>query len=348
MLLRSMKRALAIGMMITFVPPLGMAAAVAADRTWRFNVVDAESRPDARNMAAFAEDINREAGEKLKVDVFFAESLGVKAADSLRMLSAGAMEMSQLYAGYFGRDAPELAMAFIQGPVLDPQENVKVFPTVAEIYSAYYQDRWDVQVVGWALQPHADVYVLCKDGVGTLTDLRSRKLRVWAKDQVETFEKLGVAAQIVPQNDLYLAVQTGVVDCALYPPQAVKSLSLQEVVDFGSYLHTYSNVPTAIGVNRAAWETLPPDVQQVVLEAGKKLTARTLEQAVDMSHDKAAIEEFSQNGSLEIIAPFPKADREQFYQALSEVWKVQADEVGGNAPEYRERVMKALEAARKD
>ncbi|TDA93150.1 C4-dicarboxylate ABC transporter substrate-binding protein, partial [Halomonas marinisediminis] len=85
--------------------------------------------------------------------------------------------------------------------------------------------------------------------VRTLDDLRTKKLRVWSGDQVETFTKLGVAAQIVGQTELYVALQTGVVDCAVYPALFAHTISLHEVTDYASYLYPVAGVPYVLGVS---------------------------------------------------------------------------------------------------
>jgi len=39
---------------------------------------------------------------------------------------------------------------------------------------------------------------------------------------------------------------------------------------------------------------------------------------------------------------FPAADRERFLLAVSATWEELADGAGGNAPEYRKRVLQAI------
>jgi len=57
---------------------------------------------------------------------------------------------------------------------------------------------------------------------------------VWSKDQVDTFERLGVSAQIIPQTEMHVALRTGVVDCAVYPALFAHTVSLQEVAKYAS------------------------------------------------------------------------------------------------------------------
>jgi len=321
----------------------GEAAAQAIE--WRMDVSIVQARPEAKYLGQFADRINENARGRLKVTVFYGSSLGIGQADTLRSLKAGSVEVAQLYAGYFGRDAPDLALAIVQGVVLTPEEGRKIVAPLTEIYREYYEG-WNTKVVGWVTAQVYDISVFCKQPVNSLADLKGKKLRVWSKDQVDVFTRLGVPAQIIGQNDLYIALQTGVVDCALYVAAIAKTISLQEVTKYAAYLHTYSPLPSAIGVSRRAWDKLPPDLQAVVLEAGDWVYRKALDNILDSGDEDKARQEFTQAGAVKFLEPFPIADRKALYEAASEVWKQSAEKVGRRAPQYYRTVSGALEKIR--
>ena len=45
---------------------------------------------------------------------------------------------------------------------------------------------------------------------------------------------------------------------------------------------------------------------------------------------------------VEWLGDFPAEDSKMFVEAVSETWKLLAEEAGGRAPEYRERVLESL------
>ena len=236
--------------------------------TWRLDLFTVETRPESPYVAEFAQRVFEKSNERLKIDVFYGGALGIKQAEHLRALKTGTVEMVTLYAGYYGRDAPDLAVSLVQGVLLTPQEIVYINPTLLEIYGEAFAD-WDAVLIGSINPPATEISVFCKDPVNTLEGLKDHKLRVWSKDQVDTFAKLGIPAQIVPQSDLYVALQTGVLDCGLYTLRVAHTISLQEVTDYYVHLHTASALPFVLAVSRRHWEKLPKDIQDVVLEAGE-------------------------------------------------------------------------------
>jgi len=319
-------------------------AASAAEVEWRLNINLNEARPGAKAAAAFAWRFEERSKGRMKINVS-APALGGGEADTLRVLRSGGVEMSQVYAGYLARDLPDVAGALPQGVILSQQEMVEIMPVMEDMYRTAY-GKWDATIVAFIHDAIYDISIFCKDKVDNLQTLKTKKVRVWSKDQVDTFAKLGVPAQIIGQNELYLALQTGVVDCAAYVAGVAKTISLQEVTKYAARLHTYSALPNAIAVSNRHWKALPKDLQDVVLEAGRWITAESARSLTDTSMEEAAKKEFAEKKTVTWLGDFPKADQQAFYKAANDVWAERVKTVGRDAPAYRERITKALEASR--
>ena len=65
-----------------------------AQTEWKFNNSYAPSRPESAHIRAFAADVEKRTGGKLKVSVSEGGSLGLKDADALRFMQAGTPELS--------------------------------------------------------------------------------------------------------------------------------------------------------------------------------------------------------------------------------------------------------------
>jgi len=220
-------------------------SATAANVEWKFNNGLPETRNESKELNMFAEQIGKNSGGKFKVKVYHGGSLGLKNADVLRWLPTGASEMGLVWANYVGRDAPALNAIYIQGSVGSPDEHLKALPVIRDIYEKEFAN-WGIHAVGFVALPMLEASIFCKDApVNSLAELRKKKLRVWSKDQVDIFERLGVAAQIVPQTEMYVAMKTGVVDCAVYPALYAHTVSLGEVAKYASYLFRSPACPTS-------------------------------------------------------------------------------------------------------
>jgi TRAP-type C4-dicarboxylate transport system substrate-binding protein len=337
--------ALAMGALVGCGSLMLATASAAANFEWRLNISTNEARSVSKNAARFAQRVEEKSGGRLKIKVFYGNSLGFSESDTLRVLKSGGVEMSMIYAGYLARDLPDTASALPQGVILSPGEMVQIMPQMYDIYRDSFA-KWDVTTVGWLHDAIYDISIFCKDNVGSLQALKGKKVRVWSKDQIDTFARLGISAQIIGQNDLYLALQTGVVDCSAYVAGVAKTISLQEVTKYAARLHTSSALPSAISVSNRHYNQLPKDLQAVLLEAGTWLTAETEKTLTDFSLEEAARKEFAEKKTVTWLGDFPKADQLAFYKAANDVWAERVQTVGREAPKYRDRLNKALEAAR--
>ena len=186
----------------------------------------------------------------------------------------------------------------------------------------------------------------CDEPVRPLDQLRARRLRVWSGDQVETIIKLGVSAQIVGQTELYVALQTGVVDCTVYPALFAHTISLHEVTDYASYLYPVAGVPYVLGVNEAAWASLSDAERTAVTEVPLRGfgNGQTLSGAADENEQAARARLAEQRGRVS-LDDFSDGNRAAFLDAASETWAELAAEAGGRAPEYRQRILDIDSAA---
>ena len=317
----------------------GLIAAPVSAEEWRLNNFLPETRPESAQIAQFVEEVNAATADKgFKLTLYSGGSLGLKNPDLLRVVPEGAVEMSLMWANYLGRDAPALGSVFVQGAISTVEELKAVLPVAQEIYAEEYAD-WGVSTVGYVAIPTLSVSVFCsKEPVSTLEDLKKIKLRVWAREQVETFTRLGVSAQIIPQEETYVALKTGVVDCALYPALYAGTISLQEVTNYASFLYPMASAPYTLGVEAKRWEATDPAIKEAITTAAQALWDRTNQYDSDLEKELAAREKLGVTWGPD----FPEADRQLFLAAVAETWQMLAEEAGGNAMDYRQRVLTAL------
>ncbi len=308
---------------------------------WKFNNGLPEGRGESKQLETFASDVAELSGGSLTINVFHGGSLNLKDNDVARWLPRGAVEMGLVWANYLGRDVPALNAVMIQGSVGSPDELIQALPEIQEIYTEVLAE-WDIVPTGFMALPLLKASIFCREEpVRTLDDLRTKKLRVWSNDQVETFTKLGVSAQIVGQNDLYVALQTGVVDCAVYPALFAHTISLQEVTKYASYLYPVAGVPYVLGASEGAWEGLTDAEREAVSTAAARVWERTNEYSKAEENEQAARAKLAEQG-IEFLDAFSDEDRNAFLAAASETWLAMAEEAGGDAPAYRQRILDVL------
>ena len=99
--------------------------------------------------------------------------------------------------------------------------------------------------------------------------------------------------------------------------------------------------PYILGMSAKKWNGLSKDHQKAVIDAGKGIWDRTNEYSDDHKKELAARKKLVSQG-VTWLEDFSVADRKTYTEAVTVTWKDLANEAGGKAPEYRQRVLKAL------
>ena len=308
---------------------------------WRMHSQWSEKRPEAGWLNEFAEKVKARTNGDVDITVYHGGSLNLKDADLLRTMPSGGVEAAMTIAENFSRDAPEIANIYVTGMIKDPEDHFAVAPVLKEIYSDYFAKN-DIVMVG-SMQPTLfPLQILCSDdAVNNLASLKGKKLRVFSKDLLQTFRYFDVAAQILPQSEIYLGMQKGVLDCAVYGYNSAKSVSLHEVAKYGSYFATYAAAPYPILVNKDAWEALSDDNRKAVMAVADEMYEKTAEMATDYSLEESAKEEMVGKG-FKVLDSFPTDDQQQIQKQSFIVARELAAEGGKAAEENLNKVLDAL------
>lgn len=308
---------------------------------WKFNNNYAPTRPESAHIRAFAKDLEARTNGRFKITVLEGGAMGLRDADALRWMQTGTPEIAFNWPPFLGRDAPELANLYVYGSVSTAAEHLKALPVLEQILTEGYT-KAKIGIVGFMGLPIIDATLFCRQPVRTLDELKRVKLRVGTREQVETFKALGVAAQIVPQNELYSAMQTGVIDCALYAARFAHTVSLHEVGKHATYTgFPFPPVPYVIMVNQAKYAALPADLKAALAAAAEQLKRDSSDFSKDAAAEKEAREKLKGMG-VTWHPDLSAADQDAIRKAALATWKSIASDSGATAAAYRERILKAL------
>lgn len=322
--------------------------ASAAEVQWRLGSSTGPNDDGTIVLQQLAERVDAKSQGRFKIEVIPIETLGFKNVDSLRVLRQGVIEAMGLIPYYLTRDEPLMGVFVPHGMFTDPEDNLKVMDTQYEIGKEILAEKWNVEQV--ARSPFAglrDLIMMSKEPVNTLEGLKKMKVRQFNKEGLQAFNAMGISTQMVPSSELYLALQTGVVDASVYGPTYGKSQSIYEVTCCFSYLAAFSvSYPFSIGVNKDVWAAVPADLQAILVEESEALWRESIDTWRQSAAEKAAYEWLTTEGKMKQLDPFPEADRKQIQAELVKVWNGTCQSLGEKAVGYCDRIEAALNAAK--
>ena len=325
--------AVAAALVVSIAPVAATAQTQEKPVVWRMHSPHTTGRLVFQAQKDWAEMIEKASGGRIKMEIYPGGSLGFKDADILGALKNGLLETSYLYGSYYTRDEPALGLILAQMVFNSRDEMLAMLPTAFEQYRKLY-DGWDVHLTTMWPTLNCNVAAMGKNPYPDLASMKGKKIRVWEAQQVDTLKALGVAAVVIPQNDLYLAMKTGVVDGAIHFPEALKELSLHEDAKFFSLVQPVP-VAQSMGISKKALAALPPDLRDAVLKASEAHRQKWLAQTRECKTEEQDIAWALAKG-VKQLPPFSEADRKALSDAAIKVWRERAAKVGEKGVRYQQ------------
>jgi TRAP-type C4-dicarboxylate transport system substrate-binding protein len=142
------------------------------------------------------------------------------------------------------------------------------------------------------------------------------------------YEGAGAAITSMPSSEIYFALQTGVLDACMTSSSSFESYRLYEQVKY----YTSPRATTTwymlepLVVSGITWKKLSPELQKIVMAAGKELEKFNLEEAI--KDDSEVTDLFKQKG-VQVYDMTPEDFKAWLEVSKKTAWKRFAEKVKG-------------------
>jgi tripartite ATP-independent transporter DctP family solute receptor len=182
----------------------------------------------------------------------------------------------------------------------------------------------DVMLIGFAGGGTRNIFA--NKPVRNMAELKGLKVRVqgapiWSK----TFTAAGMSPTVIAYDEIYNAIQNGVIQAGENEAAGVETMKFYEV---GPNLNMTQHAITIrpICFSGKTFKKLPPDLQAAVIKAGKE--AGVYGRQIESGEDAAKLEAMEKAGKLKRIA---FSDRAAMKKAVDPVMAEYAKEIGADA-----------------
>jgi tripartite ATP-independent transporter DctP family solute receptor len=260
----------------------------------------------------FSTRIKAAVGDRIRFDYFPNSQLG-KESDVVEQVKIGSTDMMVTGSSIWATVAPEIGMLDL-GYLFDNYAHVAkaMDADAGQALDKILVDRTGVHVLGWGFHFGArSVYT--KKPVARLADLKDVKLRVLpAPAFIETFKIMGAIPTPIPVNELYTALQTGVVDGFEHDPGTCLALKLYEIAK-SCFLTEHLFSPMGAFIGKRALGKIPDDLKPAFDKAAAEATAE--QRAIALDKTKQEIDQLKGFGVA--FTPMPADEREAMQQAMA-------------------------------
>lgn len=215
----------------------------------------------------FAELLEKITGGQVKVVIYPRNQLGGN-RELLEQVKMGSLDMTLMGLGTMGYMVEEYN--FMQIPfafrsqdhihkVLDSEVGKAIEKSVAAKGFFLLNQKWD------RLPRH----IAGKRAIYKIEDLKNLKVREGTPAFHEGIKLFGASPVKIDLNEMYIALQQGIVDAIELPLDYIYDYSIHETAKFLSLTyHTYGT--QYIAMNKKTFDSIPPEIQKALLEAANE------------------------------------------------------------------------------
>jgi tripartite ATP-independent transporter DctP family solute receptor len=304
--------ALAVSFGAAAQAPITLHGAVQFDDTHPFN----------KAMLKFEELVKKYYGKPINFVLHRNSELGLE-KDYFAYLSQGISVdyaiVSPAHMSTFAKAAPLLDMPFLfrdlnhWNKVLDSDAFQSIVDDVSK--------KADVMIIGYAGGGTRNI--IANKPVHNMAELKGLSMRVMgAPIQTQMFNAIGAKPSVIAYNEVYNAIQTGVIQGAENEAAGLNAMKFYEV---GPYISQTQHAITVrpLCFSGKTYRKLPKDLQAAILKAG--IEAGKLGRDLESSADAALLKQLEKEGKLHLVV---FTERPKLLELAEPVKQAYAKEIG--------------------
>ena len=260
---------IAVGVIVA-ATTLSASTAMAEEIVARLSVHWGPKHHSAIHAQMYADEVNKRASGKLRIDVFPAGQLfGIR--EQLGAVTSGAVEMGGI-------------VGVVSFPPINKNYNVVSFTGLFDSYAeqrGFFNDDAAGQAVWADITNKSDSINLMYNPVGPVMTFSMKELngvdsmaglkaRALIGAERPMWEALGANTVSMPTGEVYSGLQTGMIDTINSPPGSIRAFSWWEFLTHGQKPYQYF-ADAYIMANATWFNGLPEDLQQLLIEVGQEV-----------------------------------------------------------------------------
>jgi TRAP-type C4-dicarboxylate transport system substrate-binding protein len=276
----------------------------------------------------FADEVTKRSNGRLKIDFYPSKQLfGIR--EVLGAVTSGAVELGGI-------------VGVVSFPSINKNFNVASFPGLFNSYEqqrGFFQDSKMGKSIWSDITKKSNSKLIMYNPVGpvmtfsgkreltgveAMKGLKARRLLKSEEPMWDVFEANRVS---LPTGEVYTALQTGMIDTINSPPGSIEAYSWWEYLQFAQKPYQYF-ADAYIMANRTWFESLPDDLQNLVMDVGREIGNKSTNTILDAG--EATLEKFEERGG--VITVLSGNEKIKFDKLMKDkVMPAMADLIDGDA-----------------
>ncbi len=312
------------------------AGAQAKPVVWSLPTVAAPSYFHTVNYNALAVRVKEKSGGRMEIRVHPASSL-YPSAELIPAVLDGRTELGTVLASYLTDVLLEigpLELPFMTGSV---EEHKKAALQLRPFYTERFA-RQGLKLLSIHAWPSQQIFSTVP--IRSVADWKGKKIRVYGADSANIARLLGAAPVNINFGEVYSALEKRTVDGAMTSATNAEPMKFFEVAKYLDYWYLAGAAMEWLVANQKAWDALPKDLQQVVLDALKETNLEEKEWQDAIAADERARKRLPELG-MTVVDP-PREEIEKARRIAQGAWDIWLQRTGADGKRALELALKAL------
>lgn len=308
---------------------------------WRFAHEENDGSIQDVYVKKFAEVLNEKSNGRITMDIYPVGQIG-DATQQAELLQNGGLEFGMISPGNTGTLVPEnqlFSLHFLFSEKMDVNREVfKTSKALNEMLSEKYLEK-NIQVLSyWTEGP---MEWTSSRPVNTPDKWQGLKMRTMPSPMiVASYEAYGANPTPVPYMEVYSGLQLNMIEGQENPLSAIEEMKFCEVQDYLT-LGSSSLYVTCTCINPDFFNSLPEDIQQIILDTAKELEDFSFDVQAELNG--GALDKIMETTDVEVVY-LTEEEREMFKEASKAAYDKYVEMVGEDGEAILTTLMEEIEA----
>lgn len=280
----------------------------------------------AKVLTPWAQEVAKQSNNALTVRMFPSLQLGGKPPELYRQMIRGISDITFTLPGYTSNDFPMMALCELPGMASSGADGTR---KLWGNFDKFLAPQFKGAKVLMLWNSDSASFMSKSKPIRTLADVKGMKIRTPSAAQSAQLVALGATPIDMPANQIYNALDRGVVDAAMIPMSAALDFKLIEVAQHFTINAPLGRSSFLVAMNQGRYDKLPADLKKVIdATTGLNLSLKGA-QTYDERNDAAVAEARKTRNVIELTADQAKEWQQAFAPHIKDT--VEAGEKAGHA-----------------
>jgi TRAP-type transport system periplasmic protein len=198
-------------------------------------------------------------------------------------------------------------------------------PILEVVFNKNFEKQFNQKPISWYPVAYHDLGSTSKP-IKTMEEMKNMLIAVASPMQAKIVKALGGSSVVVEGPQVFGSLEKGVVDGIILPANAAIAMNLSQVMHYWTVCRIHTTY-SSLNVCLDTFNKLPPDVQDILLEEGKKCGEST---ANRVDSEEMELDAVLKDSGVQLYE-LPAAERERWRQACLFLWDEEIARIGPDA-----------------